>query len=141
MIECRHGLLLSLPHYIDEESMYKLFKNYPPTKERTFLVIQHDKSTNELILLNVASDEGDKKRLMFDDRYVSIYPFKPPFNRLSFARVDSVYFIEYFQELESAVLHEGGLLDEGQFKKIINQISQTSHVRFTKSDLLSCNNF
>jgi len=78
MIECRQGLLLSIPHYAGELT---LFANTEPTKKRTFLVVDVDSETNEVAVISITSEKFDKrgKRGLFRSGYVSFYPHHPPF--------------------------------------------------------------
>lgn len=101
-----NGLLLKIP-YADGE---------PPDKQRTFLVINIDKEVVEL--LNVSSITREKVRKLLWPSNEILKVFRPPFERPSFVKLDSLYRIKLFEELKYLVLADGQPLDPGELKRI-----------------------
>lgn len=78
MINCRQGLLLSVPHYFGQLT---IFSKIEPTKERTFLVVDIDDNSNEIVLISITSQKIEKGKSMnlFRKGHISFYPHHPPF--------------------------------------------------------------
>lgn len=106
-----HALLLKLP-YAD---------GGPADKRRPFLVI--DVNDKEISMLNVSSVMGKPRSLMYPFNKL-ILNYDPPFRVLSFVKLNSLYVIEYLQELEDhAILHNGQTLCDRELKNIIDSFS------------------
>ncbi|WNY29297.1 hypothetical protein MmiEs2_15230 [Methanimicrococcus stummii] len=91
-------------------------------------------------MVNVTKAEG-KPRCYFNQKYVLIKNHKPPFNKLSFAKVDGVYISDYFPDLRKKVLHRGKTLNDGDFKEIISKIDYDRKIMFTEEEIRLFNDF
>ncbi|AYO30787.1 hypothetical protein D2962_09355 [Biomaibacter acetigenes] len=98
-------MLLKIP-YADGE---------PPDKQRTFLVINIDKEVVEL--LNVSSIRDKEIKASWPSNEI-LKEYRPPFKRPSFVKLDSLYRIELFEELNYLILAGGQPLDPGELKRI-----------------------
>jgi len=72
---------------------------------------------------------------------LKIYDPVPPFLTWSLVKIDGVYFIEYFEELDKCVLAEGKTLNEKDYIRITNKIKSSSALSFNKTELFECNDF
>lgn len=107
-----HGILLKLP-FAD---------GAPCKKNRTFLVINVETSSQKIRLLNVSSIAGKAHKLLFESNE-KLYKYKPPFNLPSFVKLDALYEIDYFPELESRILHNKAPYDAQELNKIIDKFN------------------
>lgn len=106
-----NGLLLKIP-YAD---------GGPANKQRPFLVI--DVSDNIVKMLNVSSTRGKERKLMFSSNE-RLHKYIPPFCRPSFVKLDGLYEVEYFEELEYLVLAGGKTLDPDELERIKNKFKE-----------------
>lgn len=102
-----HGLLLQIPYADGAVCAYK----------RTFLVIGTNPTDNKVTLLNVSSVVGKTHKLLYPSNQL-INNYCPPFLKPSFIKLDSIYKVEYFSGLDSAILHNGDLIDNREFRSI-----------------------
>ncbi|MZP31345.1 hypothetical protein GTO91_16720 [Heliobacterium undosum] len=108
--------------------------------KRTFLVIEANQTTGSVKLLNVSSI-ADKvhKLLMPSNRRLTSY--RPPFLRPSFVKLDALYQVEYFGNLDNAILHNGDTLDLTELTNVHNTFASyqaSNHVTsvcYTSSDV------
>lgn len=100
------GILLKLP-YAD---------GGVPNKLRTFIIIGSNGDTIEM--LNVSTAKGKEKKMSFPSNEL-LKVYKPPFCRPSFVKLDGLYKIQYFQDLEYCILFNGHTL----FKDELNRIT------------------
>lgn len=105
-----HGLLLKIP-FAD---------GAPCINNRPFLVINTNIEKKSIELLNVSSIRGKEHKILFDSNEV-IYNYKPPFKFPSFVKLDALYTIEYFPELESKITHNGDTIHPDEFRRIIDR--------------------
>jgi hypothetical protein len=111
-ISVGQGLLLKLP-FAD---------GAPCNSKRTFLVIDVDYSLQKISLLNISSSRGKEHKLLFDSNK-KINNYKPPFLMPSFVKLDALYQIDYFTELESRILHNGDKLNTIDLTSIIDKFA------------------
>jgi hypothetical protein len=124
------GLYLQIPYFID---------GGPCDSPRTFLVIGIDSATNVITALNVSSVEGKEEKLLYSTNH-KIEKYNPPFKKSSFVKLDAVYEIEYFTEIEKAIFRSGVLCKE-EMSIILSKmesISATS-IHFTAVDIKDSN--
>lgn len=107
-----HGLLLKLP-FAD---------GAPCSKNRTFLVIDVDSQTNKISLLNVSSIVGKAHKILFNSNVV-LNNYKPPFMMPSFVKLDALYEIDYFSELDNRILHNGIPYDGNELIRIVDKFN------------------
>lgn len=77
---------------------------------RSFLVIDTDVVTNKITLLNVSSIRGKSHKLLYPSNE-PIKRYNPPFYLRSFVKLDAIYQIEYFPELEDKLMANGRQLN------------------------------
>lgn len=107
-----HGLLLKLD-----------FADGAPCRcKRTFLVINVDQNTNRLELLNVSSIEGKEHKLLFETNE-RLNNHKPPFNLPSFVKMDALYEVDYFPELEKRILHNRQPYNTQELNRIVDKFN------------------
>lgn len=85
-------------------------------KYRYMLVIEYDKKNNIVKMINVSSLKGKEHNLLYNSNIeINNYtPLPVP----SFAKVSTIYIIDYFKELEKYIAFNGQVLGEIQFKYI-----------------------
>lgn len=113
------GLLLRIP-YADGE---------PADKQRPFLVINVQNRFIEM--LNVSSVKGKERELLWPSNKL-IMKYYPPFCAPSFVKLDSLYEIELFEELNYLVLEGGKLLDQQELEMI-----KESFIRYRNSNQIN----
>ncbi|MDL2260746.1 hypothetical protein LJC08_00660 [Methanimicrococcus sp. OttesenSCG-928-J09] len=91
-------------------------------------------------MVNITKAEG-KPKCYFDPRYVLIKNHKPPFNKLSFAKVDGVYVSGYFQDMRKKVLHHGDSLNDDDFNEIVSKVNFDYQIQFTEEEVRRFNEF
>jgi|GEM_PF-3334931 len=91
-------------------------------------------------MINITKAEG-KPKCYFDSKYVLIKKHKPPFNKLSFAKIDGIYISDYFEDLQKKQLHDGNPLNEKEFKEIIVKINYKKQIRFKEEEIRRFNEF
>jgi hypothetical protein len=107
-----HGLLLKLP-FAD---------GGPCSYDRTFLVINVDTISNKIRLLNVSSIKGKAHKLLYPSN-IPLRKYKPPFKFSSFVKLDALYEIDYFSELDTRILHNRMPYDSNELHNIINKFN------------------
>lgn len=106
--------------------------------ERPFIVI--DCTPSVVRVLNVSSIK-DKATKLFYPSNKEIKNYNPPFRFPSFVKLDELYEIDHFTELNKLLLSGGRTMMECSFKYIINEFQRYSNskhvqnVRFTRNDL------
>ncbi len=91
--------------------------------ERPFLVIENNGSI--LKALNVSSVKGKSHKLLYPSNK-NLNPFKPPFLEPSFVKLDELYEMELFPNLQKAIVDKGNILDSTLFSKIISDFKSYS---------------
>jgi hypothetical protein len=115
-----NGLLLSIP-FADSGTC---------SNRRVFIVIETCNSLNSLKVLNISSIAGKAHKLLFASNEI-INNHNPPFREPSFVKLDALYELEYFQELNLSILNHGNILDPNELNRILtkfNGYSLTSSV-------------
>lgn len=113
-IQAGNGIYLKLPHFADGGEGYK----------RTLLVVNTEESAKRVLLLNVSSTK-DKEHKLIRNSNELLLKYNPPFRRPSFIKLDSLYIIDYFDEL-SQLLFRSGLLDPNELSRIQNKFNEFS---------------
>ena len=119
----------------------KLDGNFVSDKRR-YMVITND--NEELEMINISSLKGKERKLMFPGN-IKLYN-REPFLAPSFAKVDTIYKMEYFPKLEEFISFGGEKLNEEDFNNILSErekyITKTKNVNeinFTKEEFMSKN--
>lgn len=90
----------------------------PCIKPRTFLVIDNNDST--LDLLNVSSTIGKERKLLFpSNKRIEVY--NPPLDYPSFVKLDSLYTIEYFEDLHKSIYKRRPPLDSNELSGLTDE--------------------
>lgn len=87
-------------------------------KTRYMLVVEHDKEDNIVKMINVSSLKGKEHNLLYSSN-IEINNY-PPLPVPSFAKVNTLYIIDYFKDLENYIPFSGQKLNEIQFTYINN---------------------
>jgi hypothetical protein len=106
-IKVGHALVLNLPFANGSPSFYK----------RPFLVI--DIYDNFIDLLNVSSIKGKEKKLLYPSNK-KIINYYPPFDVPSFVKMDELYTIEYFSDLNKSIYKQRPPLDDIEINRVID---------------------
>jgi hypothetical protein len=110
--------------------------------KRPFLVIENTGSV--LRMLNVSSVKNKAHKLVMPSNK-RIYPFKPPFSNSSFVKLDELYEMEYFLELDNAILASGQTLNSTVLQNIQSSFytysttNRVENVNFSKEEILARN--
>lgn len=88
------------------------------SKHRYMLVVEYNKKDNVVKMINVSSLKGKEHNLLFSSN-IEINNYSP-LPVPSFAKVNVLYIIDYFKELERYIAFKGQTLGEIQFKYIDN---------------------
>jgi hypothetical protein len=129
-IRAGQGLFLQIPFADGTDCKY----------HRPFLVIDVDQLQNRIKLLNVSSVRGKAHKVGFSSNKLLIN-YKPPFIMPSFVKLDSLYIIEYFPDIQRSVLDGGQTLDSVELQDIIrehylySQLNMTHSVFYTEQDI------
>lgn len=131
-IEPGQGLFLKIPFFGDGEVA---------TKARTFLVISTTENT--VAMINVSSVAGKEAKILWPSNE-RIINHRPPFPVPSFVKLDVVYEIEYFNNIQKAVMHNSEILNNEELKRIITKLYKYQRQKpfrhtFTAMDIISCN--
>lgn len=124
---------------------------YPPTldgktvsdKKRFMLVIDVQKDSNIIRMLNVSSIKNRSVNLWYDCNIeiVNYYPLSMP----TFAKLDTIYEIKYFKELEKFIAKGGNKLTYKEFRKILDEKTKyeknnkTKKIEFTEKEFKKYN--
>lgn len=87
-------------------------------KFRYMLVVEYDKNNKMVKMINVSSLKGKEQKLLYSSNIeINNYtPLPVP----SFAKIDTLYIIDYFKDLEKYIAFGGQALGDIQFKYIDN---------------------
>lgn len=111
--------------------------------KRRYMLIAKDNKKNEMINISKMDDKSVKQLLKdYNITLKNYYPFKLP----SFAKVNTVYTIDYFPELEDFISFGGEKLNERDFNNIIterekhvNKTGKSNKIDFTKEEFMRMN--
>jgi hypothetical protein len=109
----RNGISLIIPAFADGTRSYA----------RPLLVIETNSELNTISLLNVSSIEGKKPSKLLIPSNKELQYYNPPFNRASFVKLDELYIIDYFDDLNKLIF-QSGLLDNNEFIRITNLFNE-----------------
>lgn len=120
----------------------KLDGNITSDKRRYMLIAKDNK---KIEMINISKmDDKSVKQLLKDYNIIikNYYPFRLP----SFAKVNTVYTIDYFPELEDFISFGGEKLNEKDFnniiterKKHVNKTGKSNKIYFTKEEFMNMN--
>ena len=87
-------------------------------KFRYMLIVEFNKKDNVVKMINVSSLKGKEHNLLYSSN-IEINNY-PPLPVPSFAKVNTLYIIDYFKDLEKYIAFKGQVLGDIQFKYIDN---------------------
>lgn len=88
-------------------------------KARYMLIVEYSKKENIVKMINVSSLKGKEHNLLYSDKNIQInnyYPLPVP----SFAKLHTLYIIDYFKELEKYVSFKNEKLSDMNLNILIN---------------------
>ena len=112
-------------------------------KRRYMLVIDIQKENNIIKMLNVSSIKDRKANLWYDYNMEieNYYPLSKP----SFVKLNTIYEINYFKELEQYISKNGIKLNSNEFYKIIDEQKRIrkkyriNNIKFTEKEFIKNN--
>lgn len=113
-------------------------------KFRYMLIVEYNKKDNVVKMINVSSLKGKEHNLLYSSNIEinSYSPLPVP----SFAKVNTLYIIDYFKDLEKYIAFKGQVLGEIQFKYIDNyrlrymQEKEIEIIQYTEEEFKQLNN-
>ena len=136
MIQPRQGLLFIPPRFIDG--------TVNDSRERRYMLVVDCFESNDgakiISLVNLTKYEGKAGRIFRND-YVLLTRYNPPFPKISFAKTDGIYNLEYFADLDKLLLSNGQLLHEIDFNDVIEELESPKIASFSESEIRKVNRF
>ncbi|MCL2142081.1 MAG: hypothetical protein FWH46_04310, partial [Methanimicrococcus sp.] len=130
----RQGLLIVPPRFIDG--------TVNDSRERRYMLVvdcfESDDGTKIISLVNLTKYEGKAGRIFRSD-YVLITRHNPPFPKISFAKTEGIYNLEYFTDLDKLLLADGQLLHEIDFNDVIEELESPKIVSFSEQEIRKVN--
>jgi hypothetical protein len=114
--------------------------------KRPFLIIEFDSTNGKIKMLNVSSVLGKERKLLFKSNRL-IKKYKPPFVDPSFVKLDELYEVQYFSNLEKSIVHNAEVLDNVEMADILDEFhlysksNQIKIVASTHQDIIKINGF
>ena len=107
------------------------------------LVVENNPNDNVIKMINVSSLRGKERNLLYDSNIeINNYlPLPVP----SFAKVGTLYIIDYFEELENYRAFSGKILNEIQFKYLNDyrlkymKNKEIEIIQYTEEEFKQCN--
>lgn len=89
------------------------------TKNRYMLVTKNDVTNNRIEMINVSSIKGKEHKLIYNSNIIinNYHPLPLP----SFAKLDTMYLLDNFEELNKYIALEGKKMNGREFFNIIKQ--------------------
>lgn len=89
------------------------------TKNRYMLVTKNDVTNNKIEMINVSSIKGKEHKLIYDSNIIinNYFPLPKP----SFAKLDTIYLLDNFEDLNRYIAFKGERISENELINIINQ--------------------
>ncbi len=121
-----------------------LVGNFPGDKKRYMLVVNYDDETNILKMINVSSLKGKEHKLLYDSNIEikNYFPLPVP----TFAKLDTVYTIDNFDDLQSFISFNGLKLNDAELSNIklqrynyIKGSNTTNVINYTEQDFKKSN--
>ena len=113
-------------------------------KFRYMLIVEYNKKDNVVKMINVSSLKGKEHNLLYPSN-IEINNY-PPLPVPSFAKVNTLYIIDYFKDLEKYIAFKGQVLGDIQFKYIDNyrlrymQEKEIEIIQYTEEEFNQLNN-
>ena len=128
----------------------QLLNFYPPTldgqsisNKKRFMLIIDVQEDNIIKMLNVSSLKNRSANLWYDGNIeiANYYPLPLP----SFVKLNTIYEIEYFEELEKFIAKDGNKLTYKEFGKILKELDEyelnheIKNIKFSEKDFKKYN--
>lgn len=113
-------------------------------KFRYMLIVEYNKKDNVVKMINVSSLKWKEHNLLYSSN-IEINNY-PPLPVPSFAKVNTLYIIDYFKDLEKYIAFKGQVLGDIQFKYIDNyrlrymQEKEIEIIQYTEKEFKELNN-
>ena len=114
------------------------------TKHRYMLVTKNDSINNIIEMINVSSIKGKEHKLIYNSNIQinNYYPLPVP----TFAKLDTVYKLENFEELSRFIYFDGEKINKEEFERIFDEkykytckYNKNNTINFTKKEFLNIN--
>lgn len=113
-------------------------------KYRYMLIVEYDKKNNAVKMINVSSLKGKEHNLLYSSNIEinNYHPLPVP----SFAKVNTLYIIDYFRDLEKYISFKGQALGDIQFKYVDNyrlnymKDKEIEIIQYTEEEFRKINN-
>ena len=108
------------------------------------LIVEYNKKDNVVKMINVSSLKWKEHNLLYSSN-IEINNY-PPLPVPSFAKVNTLYIIDYFKDLEKYIAFKGQVLGDIQFKYIDNyrlrymQEKEIEIIQYTEKEFKELNN-
>lgn len=112
-------------------------------KNRYMLVVEYNSRENNIKMINVSSLKGKEHKLLFSSN-IEINNYSP-LPVPSFAKLDTLYSIDYFRDLEKYIAFNGNILSDIQFEYLNNyrikymQSNEIEIIQFTENEFKKYN--
>lgn len=110
------------------------------------MIVAKNDSNNTIEMINISKISGKNSMNLIKDYNVILndhYPLKLP----SFAKTNTIYKIEYFEELENYICFNGRKLNDKDFfnilaerQKYVRKTNKNNIINFSKEEFLQINN-
>lgn len=112
--------------------------------KRYMLIVENNKEDNTIKMINVSSTKNKEHKLLYpsNKEIDNYYPLRVP----TFAKLDTLYTIDYFKELENYVMFNKQKLSDEQFNDTNNQRLQYMKsnsieiIQYTENEFKELNN-
>ena len=112
-------------------------------KNRYMLVVEYNSRENNIKMINVSSLKGKEHKLLFSSN-IEINNYSP-LPVPSFAKLDTLYSIDYFRDIEKYIAFNGNILSDIPFEYLNNyrikymQSNEIEIIQFTENEFKKYN--
>lgn len=110
------------------------------------MIVAKNDSNNTIEMINISKISGKNSMNLIKDYNVLLNDYKP-LKLPSFAKTNTVYKIEYFEELENYICFNGRKLNDKDFsnilierQKYVRKTNKNNIISFSKEEFLQINN-
>lgn len=130
------------------------FLNFIPPKldgnsideKRRYMIVAKNDSNRTIEMINISKISGKNSMNLIKDYNVILNDYCP-LRLLSFAKTNTLYKIEYFEELENYICFNGRKLNDRDFlniiaerQKYVKRTNKNNIINFSKEEFLQINN-
>lgn len=116
------------------------------SEKRRYMIVAKNENNNTIEMINISKISGKNSMNLIKDYNVILnncYPLKLP----SFAKTNTVYRVNYFEELENYICFNGRKLNDKDFsnilyerQKYVRKTNKDNVINFSKEEFLQFNN-